>query len=124
MKLLKSVLLTLTLVAPLAYANTCDELATNLDTQLAIKVCSLELAKSPNNARLQYQLASVYYEVEQYDKAFELFTKSANQGNANAQYNLGIMYDNGQGVATNKTLAKVWFGKACDNGYQEACQYR
>lgn len=65
-----------------------------------------------------------YYKTEQYDKAFELFTKSANQDDAFAQYNLGVMYEKGQGVATNKTLAKAWFGKACDNGYQKACQYR
>ncbi|STZ00103.1 Beta-lactamase hcpA precursor [Moraxella lacunata] len=61
---------------------------------------------------------------QDYQKAFEWFTKSANQDNAKAQYNLGVMYHNGQGAKQDPNTAKQWFAKACENGYTEACQYR
>ena len=38
-------------------------------------------------------------------KAFELYTLSANQGNADAQYNLAICYENGDGVEKDMTKA-------------------
>lgn len=31
------------------------------------------------------------------------------------------MYEAGQGVQQNKTIAKEWYGKACDNGDQHGC---
>ena len=49
----------------------------------------------------------------------------AEQGVAEAQYNLGAMYYSGQGVRQNFHLSKEWFGKACDSGWQKGCdQYR
>jgi TPR repeat protein len=56
-----------------------------------------------------------------YKKAFKLLKKSAEQGNATAQLNLGIMYAKGQGVRQNMTLVKELFGKACDNGLESGC---
>jgi TPR repeat protein len=32
------------------------------------------------------------------------------------------MYYNGRGVRQNKSLAKEYFGKACYNGFQNACK--
>ena len=58
---------------------------------------------------------------QDYVKAVEWYQKAANQGNAIAQYNLGLMYDNSKGVRQNTAAAKKWFGKACDNGDQEGC---
>lgn len=53
------------------------------------------------------------------------FTKAkrlAEQGNAQAQYNLGEMYIEGNGVAKYYTnIAKEWFVKASDNGNQKGC---
>ena len=49
----------------------------------------------------------------------------AEQGYAEAQYHLGGMYHNGQGVHQDLHLSKEWFSKACDGGVQEGCnQYR
>ena len=62
---------------------------------------------------------------QDYVKALEWYTKAANQGDAQAQYNLGLMYYKGEGVRQNTATAKEWFGKACDNGDQNGCdQYR
>ena len=52
---------------------------------------------------------------------FKKTLQAAEQGFAAAQYNLGVMYDNGQGVRQNYKIAKEWFGKACDNGLQQSC---
>ncbi|UZJ42776.1 hypothetical protein OO006_09600 [Prosthecochloris sp. SCSIO W1101] len=46
---------------------------------------------------------------------------AAAEGNPEAQYNIGVMYYNGQGVGQDKEKAKEWFGKACDNGFQRGC---
>ena len=35
---------------------------------------------------------------QDYKTAYKLFLPLAEQGNASAQFNLGVMYDNGQGV--------------------------
>ena len=51
-------------------------------------------------------------------------TQSARQGYALAQSNLGMMYEYGDGVRKNEAKGKQLFGKACDGGFHEACQYR
>ena len=44
-----------------------------------------------------------------YTTAFSLWRPLADKGDANAQYNLGLMYDNGQGVAQDyKEAARLW----------------
>ena len=58
-----------------------------------------------------------------YKTAFTIFEDLAKKGDAKAQYNLGIMYENGQGVKQDYKKAKEWFGKACDNRDQESCDY-
>jgi TPR repeat protein len=46
--------------------------------------------------------------------------KEAEQGNANAQYNLGNAYYLGQGVPQDYTQAAVWYRKAAEQGIQYA----
>ena len=46
------------------------------------------------------------------------------QGNANAQFNLGACYENGEGVAQDMKLAATWFGKAAAQGDAEAAARR
>ena len=45
---------------------------------------------------------------------------SADQGLALAQFNLGVMYDNGIGVSQNKKEAYVWLSVAKSNGHEGA----
>ena len=49
------------------------------------------------------------------------YLKAAEQGYADAQYNLGLMYEKGQGVRQSKIVAKEWFKKACANGDKQSC---
>ncbi|MEL6152995.1 MAG: SEL1-like repeat protein, partial [Bacteroidota bacterium] len=44
----------------------------------------------------------------------------ANQGLAEAEFNLGEMYKNGYGVAKDYKKAAVWYQKAIDQGHEAA----
>jgi TPR repeat protein len=44
----------------------------------------------------------------------------ADQGDAQAQYNLGVFYENGQGVPPNDAEAVKWYHKAAEQGYGDA----
>ena len=49
---------------------------------------------------------------QSYAEALKWFRKAANQGDAAAQFNLGLMYRMGQGVPQNYVLAHMWFNLA------------
>ena len=48
------------------------------------------------------------------------FRKAAEQGDAVAQFNLGICYHEGNGVSADKVEAMNWFRKAAEQGFAEA----
>lgn len=55
-----------------------------------------------------------------YATAYRLWLPLANQGNASAQFNLGVMYDNGQGVPQDYAEAVKWYRKAAAQGDAQA----
>lgn len=55
-----------------------------------------------------------------YDKALTDVRYLANGGEARAQYDLGLMYDKGQGVPQSDTEAMYWYGRAADQGEPRA----
>jgi TPR repeat protein len=52
-----------------------------------------------------------------YAKALRLIRPLANDGNATAQFNLGVMYLTGHGVRQDYSAAALWFRKAAEQGY-------
>jgi TPR repeat protein len=48
----------------------------------------------------------------------------AEQGDANAQYNLGTFYDNGLGVPLDKVRAYMWFSLSAAQGRDGAAAFR
>ena len=60
--------------------------------------------------------------VEQnYGQAFDWpLTKAAEQGHAESQYNLGVMYANGDHVVQEDVQAVKWFSMAAEQGDIEA----
>ena len=60
------------------------------------------------------------YENKEYATALKLFRPLADDGDPEAQYYLGQMYENGQGVPTNKARAVVFYTLAIDQGNAEA----
>ena len=55
-----------------------------------------------------------------YAEAMKWYLKAANQGSLAAQYNIGIMYDKGQGVKQDYSEANKWYQKAAEQGYTPA----
>ena len=58
----------------------------------------------------------------QYDAVFERFSTFAKQGSTDAEYILGLMYDNGYGVKQNYHEAVKWYYKAAEDG-NDSAQY-
>lgn len=56
------------------------------------------------------------YKRGDYTTAVQEFRKAAEQGNARAQYNLGLMYQDGYGVVEDDAEAVKWFRKAAEQG--------
>lgn len=95
----------------------------------------VENAASQGNADAQFQLGVMYLDgngvIQDSYQAADWFRKSAEQGDSRAlkklrnaaeqedqraQYNLGMMYLNGKGVAQDYSQAVVWFKKMVDLG--------
>ncbi len=56
------------------------------------------------------------YEREDYQEAVRLYRLAAEQGHENAQNNLGLMYDNGQGVPEDDKEAVKWYRLSAEQG--------
>ena len=59
-----------------------------------------------------------------YDTAFKEFKSLAERGLADAQYNLGVMYDSGNGVQQDYVLAYMWYTLAETRGDEGAIKNR
>jgi len=69
------------------------------DKALAISTCEADVKKDPNNRRLRYQLARVYFYSQQTEKAMPHLEYAANAGSQQAQFVLGYIIDEAlQGV--------------------------
>jgi TPR repeat protein len=55
-----------------------------------------------------------------YDSAFRICTKAAEQGEVSAQHNLGLMYANGSGTSKDDKQAFYWFTKAAEQDFAGA----
>ena len=62
-------------------------------------------------------------EVGNYAHAVELMTPLAEQGNAQAQFNLALMYHGGLGVNRSETAAVEWYQRAAAAGSKEAQEF-
>ena len=56
-------------------------------------------------------------------RAFELYQKSAKNGDRVGMYNLASCYYSGLGTGKNIYLAKTWFQRSCEKGYKKACDW-
>ncbi len=108
------------LLTPAANTQTTDAPATNCDTYaasdldsqrkangvpfdkinsvLAVPACESAVRKYPNSVRLIYQLGRAYAKKNDFRSAFVQYQKTADQGYALAEYNLGVLYEKGWGT--------------------------
>jgi TPR repeat protein len=81
--------------------------------QMAVEF-DTDKAADQNYADAQYFLGCM---VDDRVEAVKWWHKAAEQGFTLAQYNLGVCYRTGQGVATNYVEAAQWFRRAAEQGH-------
>jgi len=64
--------------------------------------------------------AFAIYNRGDYASAIKAFRTLADQGNANAQFNLAVMYEQGQGVPQSHEEALKWYRLSASHGFPEA----
>ena len=67
-----------------------------------------------------YQAGVKAYQAGDYATAIKEFKVAAEQGNVDAQYNLGLMYAKGKGVTQDYKEAVKWYLIAAEQGYAGA----
>ena len=60
------------------------------------------------------------YKNKDYETAFEIWHKLAEEGDAIAQNSLGVLFQKGQGVEKNYSESYKWFKKSSEDGYTPA----
>jgi TPR repeat protein len=76
-----------------------------------------------------YEAGMKYYtgfdgtEVPDFKEAFDLFIEAASQGHHEAQFMVGNMFENGNGIIKDQKKALLWYYKAADAGNANACYY-
>ena len=62
--------------------------------------------------------------IQDYKTAVKWYTLAAEQGDADAQYNLGYFYANGLGTSQDFIRALMWWNIAASQGNEDAIKYR
>lgn len=101
--------------------HTFDGVGTLLDS---LKVHHIEpenkRLREPTDARAQFELGKEYYDFKDDERAVYWYRKAAEQGHADAQFNLGLAYRSGKGVRQNYSEAVKWFRSAAIQGHADA----
>lgn len=101
------------------FINNSNDIDSLLTVYSKISNNSIE-RESVDNA-VQFCKGNLYYmQHKDYDKAFECYLKSAEQGYSQAQYNLASMYEKGEGTEVNYEEALKWYKKSKDSGHRLA----
>ena len=62
------------------------------------------------------EMADLAYSLQQYQQSLGIWAPLAAEGNAMAQYRMGVLFNNGQGVPVDRVRAYYWWDKARSNG--------
>lgn len=95
------------------------------DTSLPDTIKQVEQQAIAGSPEAQHDLAAIYTAghagvKQDYNRAAYWFRKAADQGIANAAYNLGVLYHQGLGVRPNINEAIHWYDIAAKIGHPEA----
>lgn len=77
----------------------------------------LATAAAPPAAAQTFAEAHAAYQRGDYATAYRGFRRLAEQGDAGAQFRLGIMYRYGEGVLRDQSRAASWYRRAAEKGY-------
>ena len=91
----------------------------SITTKVLIAVALGAYALSSGSSKVEGQNTGSKQEASQQETVSKL-RKAAEQGDAEAQYNLGVRYANGEGVPEDYKEAVKWFRKAAEQGTAKA----
>ena len=87
-------------------------------------VCILFVFLGTNVSAQDYNKGLEAAQAGDYTIALKEWKPLAEQGHANAQKNLGVMYEFGNGVLQDNLTAHMWYNIASANGHKKAGEYR
>ncbi len=95
------------------------------DASLPKLVAAIEQKAFEGNAEAQHDLAAIYTAghggvKQDFDRAAMWFREAADNGVANARYNLGVLYHQGLGVKRDLNRALYWYREAATLSHPEA----
>lgn len=93
------------------------KLAKLLLTALSLLPSVMTVQAVGNNDDQDYEAGLRLLDLGQYMDALKSFGRSAKNGNTDAQYQIGIMFLEGEGMKANPEDAAYWFRKAAQNGH-------
>ena len=94
----------------------------DLDRAIADYDRAIEL--NPSLAEAYHSRGVAHASKGEYDLAFADFNRAADRGDAEAQTNLGFVYEKGRGVPQDYVAAHMWFTLAAAQGFEEAQKAR
>lgn len=100
-------------------SSTRNEAATSMTREQVAKQTQQDSSNAeaaPADVKSQYDLGVAALERQDYATARRIFRALAEQGQADAQYALGVTYEQGEGVPQDDTLAVSWYRKAAEQG--------
>jgi len=71
-------------------------------------------------AKAGFDEATAAFAASDYPKVLAELTPLAKQGDPRSQYSMGLLYENGFGVAIDPTVAATWYLKAAEQGNSDA----
>ena len=95
---------------------------THVTGEFEIKMAELQAEHEEASTKLRDQVASCVSVLRLFgvSSSFMEWYSAAEQGDSEAQYNLGLMYDYGEGVVQDYSAASAWYSKAAFQGHSEA----
>lgn len=88
--------------------------------RLASLLVALALSLATMPARADFESGLEAYTVGSFEQAAREWQPLAEQGDAAAQYHLGLLYEEGQGLQKDFDLARFWYLRAAQQGYTDA----
>ena len=89
--------------------------AEEINPDAAIPACRRALETTPGD-RVLFQLGRALQIGKKFEEAKLEYEQAALAGSARAMNNLGLLYENGQGVERDYVQARAWYQKAADQG--------
>ena len=88
---------------------------------LAQSACTFAMAQPPiSTHEAEYAQAAAAYQKQDFATVIRLLQPLAEQGDATAQHNLAVLYQDGLGVPASAEKALYWYEKAAAQGQAEA----